>query len=1108
MKKTRKTILSILSCVLSLTYLAACDDEENNEEHKCSFVNYVSDNNATCTQDGTKTAKCEGCDKTDTIADVGSKLGHTYGGFVSNNDATCLTDGTRTKTCSVCNDKVTETIPNSKLGHDFNNYVSDGNATCTQDGTKTSKCSRCEVKDTVTDPGTKTNHTYASEYSYDDDGHFLAATCGCDLEMDREPHTFGEPTIVAPTATETGKKIYQCEYCDYSYFDVIPASGEHVFDKKCVSPKYIVSNPTCTSPAKYYYSCECGKCGYDTFEYGDKTNHNFVYYEATEDKGAYLKCTTCGYRTDKDGDYSNVADDSFTSSQVSSLILNSEFSFRDLTYGSYVKTYTTCGNLFIFSREAMSYSTCYLIKNFNDYYSYLDYCNVVGEEFPPIFDVAYDLISADDLLSFVNLGFFPGIELANKTYRFDASIQKYVSEEGGETCITIENGKISNIETNIWPGLELEFVEFGAPEGFDYNTLSKIKATITDNSLVDGTISLTYSLLPNYMCYFHEFGICLTEDGRAYLKCANCGYSTLCTPATSETGDDKYTSKQVSDLFLNSPLVFKDGDAEFICYKNLFIEESNGSCCIHTFKDLKYGMILEERFDCPNIQAGIEMQENKAITESYLLTFEDYVEFIASPAYPPYMVFGMLSYDEINDCYVGHSPVDDNVVIKIENGKITEASIDYTNAELIDKEIDLDLLDKLASTFVTTAEFNNDFENPSYSIMYNGETIGERSIPFNRYISDIHKASKVSPIIENEYGIDVSSFGEQIVEKQVYNLNTNELIKYFDSGNFIINVYGPNNYGLYFYDLDSDTLTVIKTTIDNIYKYVEEDVYSFEDPKLVRKTTSTKIFTPSSEVTINETTYTENLDSGSKMKNVINFDLDSNSLGSVFYFFDDETNEYIARNSATFCFDENGKEIAREEFSLEGDFAYEGIRKEFSFDENDRKISEIQYMWNPDQNCFNKTEKYDFEYLENNFVAKIHSSWDSENSEWVCTGKKIEVLDENNSDYTDYFEEYSYDADNSSWVGQSKILRYMSGNYEVEEAYAWDSENDEWVGMTRSDRIYQNGLLIDEITYEWDVENKQFVPVAKVTYEYENGEISEECNYSWNESTQSWSLVD
>ena len=43
-----------------------------------SFTNYISDENATCTKDGTKTAKCDRCDKTDTVTDEGSMTGHTY----------------------------------------------------------------------------------------------------------------------------------------------------------------------------------------------------------------------------------------------------------------------------------------------------------------------------------------------------------------------------------------------------------------------------------------------------------------------------------------------------------------------------------------------------------------------------------------------------------------------------------------------------------------------------------------------------------------------------------------------------------------------------------------------------------------------------------------------------------------------------------------------------------------------------------------------------------------------------------------------------------------------------------------------------------------------
>ena len=62
------------------TYTCACGDTYVADEVAAldhSFTKYESDGNATCTADGTKTAKCDRCDVTDTIADVGSALGHT-----------------------------------------------------------------------------------------------------------------------------------------------------------------------------------------------------------------------------------------------------------------------------------------------------------------------------------------------------------------------------------------------------------------------------------------------------------------------------------------------------------------------------------------------------------------------------------------------------------------------------------------------------------------------------------------------------------------------------------------------------------------------------------------------------------------------------------------------------------------------------------------------------------------------------------------------------------------------------------------------------------------------------------------------------------------------
>ena len=72
--------------------------------HSFAGQAYVSDNNATCEQDGTKTAKCVrygtgGCMATDTVTDADSKLGHLFEEYVSDNNATYESDGTKTAKC-------------------------------------------------------------------------------------------------------------------------------------------------------------------------------------------------------------------------------------------------------------------------------------------------------------------------------------------------------------------------------------------------------------------------------------------------------------------------------------------------------------------------------------------------------------------------------------------------------------------------------------------------------------------------------------------------------------------------------------------------------------------------------------------------------------------------------------------------------------------------------------------------------------------------------------------------------------------------------------------------------------------------------------------------
>ena len=163
-----------------------------------SFTDYVSDGNATCTEDGTKTAKCDNCDETNTIADVGSALKHSFTNYVSDGNATCTEDGTKTAKCDNCDE--TDTIPdeNSKTGH-YHVLHSATSGTCKLPGQKIYKCVYCNDTYSVTgslgshmaDPFATCTEDQTCRYC----GIFLAPAKG---------HTEVVDEAKAPTCTETG----------------------------------------------------------------------------------------------------------------------------------------------------------------------------------------------------------------------------------------------------------------------------------------------------------------------------------------------------------------------------------------------------------------------------------------------------------------------------------------------------------------------------------------------------------------------------------------------------------------------------------------------------------------------------------------------------------------------------------------------------------------------------------------------------------------------------------------------------------------------------------------------------------------------------------------
>ena len=224
------------------------------------FENYVYNNDATEYEDGTETAYCYyGCGETDTRVVVGSALGHTHvydqqieSPATFSESATCEHGTIFFKSCK-CGAIGTETFDDGKPAHYFilqNNgdaYVA-SSSTC-QHGVLYYYSCVCGEKGTETfEIGDAEPHKFF-DYIYDNNA-----------------------TIEAD-GTETAYCYYGCGTTDTRVKEGTCLGHQHVFDVKNTGDYYIAESRNCIHGTLYYYSCECGEKGTETFEIGDVEPH-------------------------------------------------------------------------------------------------------------------------------------------------------------------------------------------------------------------------------------------------------------------------------------------------------------------------------------------------------------------------------------------------------------------------------------------------------------------------------------------------------------------------------------------------------------------------------------------------------------------------------------------------------------------------------------------------------------------------------------------------------------------------------------------------------------------------------------------------------------------
>lgn len=286
----------------------------------------------TCTTDGKYAdTYCNDCKKVIEEGAVRPMLGHSFTNYVSNGDATCTEDGTETAKCDRCTVTDTRIEVNSKLGHDWIETKSDENfasaATCNNGTMYYYDCSRCDAssKDnggaTWEDEASRLDHDYTGTVRDNNNGtHSYLCANGCGtygynkVKEASKACTYGEwdttgETQHVKTCTECGYKLKENHtFTDWATTDNFKeADGQH--SKTCTVCDKVVTEDCTYTLTSYAETCttdgftihKCNLCGhqYTTQDKG-KTGHDYTGDVKTYNNGYhnYLcknGCKTYGY---------------------------------------------------------------------------------------------------------------------------------------------------------------------------------------------------------------------------------------------------------------------------------------------------------------------------------------------------------------------------------------------------------------------------------------------------------------------------------------------------------------------------------------------------------------------------------------------------------------------------------------------------------------------------------------------------------------------------------------------------------------------------------------------------------------------------------------------
>ncbi len=218
----------------------------------------------TCTEQGGTVHTCRDCGYS-YITNATPAKGHSYGDYVFNNNASCTADGTQTRTCTVCGAVDTVTAPDTALGHDYKAVVTA--PTCTAGGSTTYTCGKCG--DTYDDDRKDAlGHAYkkiVTAPTCTEQGYTTYTCTECGDEYVDDYTELAEHTVVIDPAvppTCVSKGLMEGSHCGVCGLVLKKQAAISMVNTHRMEES-VVSMPTYDAPGQVAYICkDCGKTDY------------------------------------------------------------------------------------------------------------------------------------------------------------------------------------------------------------------------------------------------------------------------------------------------------------------------------------------------------------------------------------------------------------------------------------------------------------------------------------------------------------------------------------------------------------------------------------------------------------------------------------------------------------------------------------------------------------------------------------------------------------------------------------------------------------------------------------------------------------------------------